>query len=53
MRTEDVIQAKANIVAIACPFCLLMFEDGIKAKGVEESLKALDIAEFVESILSS
>jgi len=51
LRTEDVIQAKANIVAIACPFCLLMFEDGIKAKGVEESLKALDLAELVESAM--
>ncbi|GAI27673.1 unnamed protein product, partial [marine sediment metagenome] len=31
-----------------CPFCLQMFEDGIKAKAAEEWLKVMDIAELVE-----
>ena len=48
MRTEQVIDTKAQIVATACPYCLQMFEDGIKAKGAEESLKAMDVAELVE-----
>ncbi|MBA7494143.1 EtfAB:quinone oxidoreductase [subsurface metagenome] len=47
MRTEQAIDAKAQIVATACPYCLQMFEDGIKAKAAEESLKAMDIAELV------
>ena len=47
MRTEQVIETKAQIVATACPYCLQMFEDGIKAKAAEESLKARDIAELV------
>ncbi|MBI4301755.1 MAG: (Fe-S)-binding protein [Chloroflexi bacterium] len=50
-RTEHAIQAGADIVATACPFCLQMFEDGIKGKGVEESLHALDLAELVEKAL--
>jgi len=50
-RLEDVINTKANIVASACPYCLQMFEDAIKAKGVEESLKAQDIAELVAAQL--
>ncbi len=52
-RIEDVIQTKADILATACPYCLQMFEDAIKAKAVEESLKALDIAELVASRLDS
>jgi len=47
MRTEQVIETKAQIVATACPYCLQMFEDGIKAKAAQESLKAMDIAELV------
>jgi Fe-S oxidoreductase len=47
MRTEQVIETKAQIVATACPYCLQMFEDGIKAKTAQESLKAMDIAELV------
>ena len=48
MRTEQVIETEAQIVATACPYCLQMFEDGIKAKAAEESLKVMDVAELVE-----
>ena len=48
-RTQDVVDAKADIVVTACPYCLQMFEDGIKAKEVEERIKVLDLAELVEA----
>ncbi len=51
-RTEDVIQAKADLVATACPYCLSMFEDGLKAKGAEESIKAADLSELVLQALT-
>ena len=52
VRTEQAIETKARIVATACPFCLQMFEDGIKTKAAEESLKVMDIAELVaESVV--
>ncbi|MCD6300207.1 MAG: hypothetical protein J7L78_03435, partial [Dehalococcoidales bacterium] len=47
MRIEQVLETRAGIVATACPFCLQMFDDAIKAKAVEESLKVIDIAELV------
>jgi Fe-S oxidoreductase len=31
-RIDDVICAKVNLVATACPYCLAMFEDALKAK---------------------
>ena len=46
-RTEEVLAVKVNAVGTACPFCLSMFEDGIKAKGERESLEALDLVELV------
>jgi Fe-S oxidoreductase len=53
VRTEEAIKAGAQIVATACPFCLQMFEDGIKAKGAEESIKAMDVAELINLAISS
>jgi len=47
MRTEQAIATKAQVIATACPFCLQMFDDAIKAKAVEESLRVTDIAELV------
>jgi len=48
LRTEQAIETKAQTVITACPFCLQMFDDGIKAKAAEEKLKVMDIAELVE-----
>jgi Fe-S oxidoreductase/nitrate reductase gamma subunit len=50
-RTEEVIQSKADLVATACPFCLIMLEDGLKTKGVEETVHARDLAEIVAELL--
>lgn len=46
-RVEDVIKAKVDVVATACPYCLSMLEDGLKAKAAEESIKAMDLSELV------
>jgi Fe-S oxidoreductase len=34
-------------VAVACPFCVTMFEDGVRALNVEEDFAVRDIAEVV------
>jgi len=47
MRTEQAMAVKAEVIAAACPYCLQMFEDGIKAKEAEESLKVMDVAELI------
>jgi Fe-S oxidoreductase len=47
MRLEQAIATQAQIVATACPFCLQMFEDAVKTKEVEESIKVRDIAELL------
>ncbi len=45
-RIEDVIQANAQIVASACPFCMTMLRDGVKLKDKEQEIQVLDIAEI-------
>jgi Fe-S oxidoreductase len=36
-----------GVIATGCPFCLTMMKDGIADAGVEESVKAMDVAELV------
>ena len=47
MRTDQAIEIKADTIAVGCPFCLTMMEDGIKDREKEETMTALDIAEIV------
>jgi len=51
-RIEDVIETGADVVATACPFCMVMMTDGIKYKNREENLKNYDIAELVSMALN-
>ena len=46
-RTEDALATGADIIATACPYCMVMMTDGIKYKNKEDSVKAYDIAELV------
>ncbi len=46
-RLQDALDAQADVVATACPYCMIMFEDAIKAKGLGEKMKTLDIAEVM------
>ena len=46
-RTEEAIGTGAAIVAAACPFCMTMMRDGVKAKNKEENIEVLDIAELI------
>lgn len=46
-RIDQAIATKAQLVATACPYCLQMFNDAIKAKQAEETFKVKDIAELI------
>ena len=47
LRVEQAMEVKPDILASACPFCLTMFEDGVKAKEVADTIKTRDIAEVL------
>jgi len=51
MRTDQAAQTKAEYVGTACPYCLTMIGDGIKEKGLEESMSAFDLSELVEKAM--
>ncbi|HRB39058.1 MAG TPA: (Fe-S)-binding protein, partial [Bacteroidia bacterium] len=47
-RTEEILEAKPDYVAVGCPFCMTMLTDGVKNFNKEDSVKVLDIAELIE-----
>ena len=51
VRVEQAIEVKPDILASACPFCLTMFEDGVKSKDVADKIKTKDIAEVLAESL--
>jgi Fe-S oxidoreductase len=50
-RLNEAIDTRASGVAVACPFCVTMFEDGVRALNVEETFAVRDIAEIVAASL--
>ena len=50
-RTEEALETGADIIATACPYCMVMMTDGLKYKNREEDVKNFDIAELVAKTL--
>ncbi len=46
-RAKMAAQTGAPMLVSNCPFCLTMFEDGVKGAGLEESLAPKDLAELL------
>ncbi len=51
VRVGHALATKSEAIITACPFCLQMMEDGIKTQGVEETFRAMDLAELVAEVL--
>lgn len=50
VRVKQAIDAGAEILAVACPYCLQMFEDSVKVMDIELEVK--DISELLADALS-
>jgi Fe-S oxidoreductase len=46
-RVNEALATNAEVLAAACPFCITMFEDGVKGVEAEEKLKIEDISEII------
>lgn len=47
LRIEEAIRCGAQVLAVACPYCLVNFRDAVLTDGRESDIKVLDIAEIV------
>lgn len=46
-RTEEALATAATTIGTACPFCMTMITDGVKAKEAGETVRVKDIAEIL------
>ena len=46
VRVQEALDCGAEILATACPFCLLTLEDAVKSGELEEKIQVLDIVEI-------
>jgi Fe-S oxidoreductase len=51
-RTKEALATKAPVVCVACPYCMTMFEDGLKDEKASDQVVVKDIAEIVAERLA-
>ncbi len=47
-RTLEALGTGADVVSTACPYCMIMLDDAVKANGRDDDVRVLDISELVE-----
>lgn len=52
-RTKQALKEDPTIIATSCPFCITMFEDGLKDIEGAENIRVMDICEFFVEGFSS
>ena len=50
-RTEEALRLNPQTIAAACPFCMTMLTDGVKAKDADEKVQVRDVAEILADAL--
>jgi Fe-S oxidoreductase/nitrate reductase gamma subunit len=50
-RTEEALSLNPDTIASACPFCMTMLTDGVKAKEVADKVQVKDIAEILLEVV--
>ena len=48
VRAEEALATGAELISAACPFCLTMLDDGVKAAKREEDVTVMDLAEILD-----
>jgi Fe-S oxidoreductase len=46
-RAQQLLDTGANVVAVGCPFCLTMLEDGVNARKGDRDVRVMDVAEIL------
>ena len=46
-RVEEALKTDPRTICVSCPYCLTMFEDGLKSMKADDKVQVLDVAEIV------
>ena len=45
-RVDQLMETNPDTIAVSCPFCVLMLEDALKAKNLQNKVKVKDVSEL-------
>jgi Fe-S oxidoreductase len=48
LRVAQALETNPDVIAVSCPFCMIMLNDGLTAKEADERVRLLDVVEIVE-----
>jgi Fe-S oxidoreductase len=48
LRVAQALETHPDVIAVSCPFCMTMLDDGLKAQEADEKVQLLDVVEIVE-----
>ena len=52
-RSRQLLDTGAETIAVGCPFCMMMIDDGVKTVGSpEQTVEVLDVAEVLNRATS-
>jgi Fe-S oxidoreductase len=46
-RAREALATGADVLAVGCPFCLTMMEDGVNARKKDQEMRVMDVAELL------
>jgi Fe-S oxidoreductase len=46
-RVDELMQGEPDTIAVSCPFCVLMLEDALKAKNLNDKVQVKDVSELI------
>jgi len=50
-RTDEALATGADVVATACPYCMIMLDDAVRAKGRQDEVSVVDLSQMLERSL--
>ena len=51
-RTEEAIGTGADVVSTACPYCMIMLDDAVRANAKEDDVRVLDLSQLLEESMN-
>ena len=52
-RTDEALTTGADVVSTACPYCLIMLDDAVRARQREDDVRVMDVASVMEASLTA
>jgi len=47
-RTAEAIGTGADVVSTACPYCMIMLDDAVRANAKEDDVRVMDLSQLLE-----